>query len=145
MSSGQEPTDDNLPGQGDSPPLPAQRQTHGQPIPEEAAQEIQRFMSTSVSMMGGMTHPLLDRITSAHIDSALELMRDQSSREYADRRHSRLTAVLFAAFIAVMVVGFTLALVMLDEPGMARDITLGGISFIGGLGGGYGLSTFQRR
>ena len=118
--------------------------------PEAESREIERVMSASLQMMGTAipAHPLAEKITSDHITTLIDNSLTESSEARADSKHSRLTYILFAGFVIIAAIALTIALVVLEETSLVREVfpiaAALGTGFLGGYGIGYVKSSRDR-
>ena len=123
-----------------------------QPPPERPNEEMpdfpadmRKFMGASLQMMGGPpTHPLEGKITSDHITALIEGSLADAAAERTESRHSKLIYVLFAGFAMVLLVGLILALVILEERDLVRELGPFALAFATGVAGGYGIGYAHR-
>lgn len=111
-------------------------------LPPEAAKMIQLFMSRE--RIGPMPNPIASKINEKHIDTILEHAERDEERQFKSSIHQKF----FVGFIIVVFVGLFVFLTMWlsdSNRDLYMDIVKIVISFLGGLGSGYGIKAYRDR
>ncbi len=114
-------------------------------LPPSQREPVEQFMGTAMSMSMGMSHPIASKVTPEHITDIIASSNREIDHEYSDRRHSRITLVLFGGFLIVALVIRIISLAFLGMKDLLIEIFKYLGPFIGGLGGGYGFYAFRNR
>ena len=113
-------------------------------IPESQRQRIESFVSMAMSA-GPLHNPIVQKVTSSHIEQIIKAQARDSELEYEDRKHSR--KLLLGAFVFGSILT-TIVLIVLSAWGKSdilNELIKSGMIGIGGFGGGYGFAQVRRQ
>jgi hypothetical protein len=113
--------------------------------PGQGEMVTQTFTTSMSMMLGSMVNPIASRITPQHITDTISITGRELDHDYADRKHSRLVWVFFAAFAIAVLLALSITLTLSGMGDLLLDIFKGIAIFAGGFGGGYGVSALRRR
>jgi hypothetical protein len=116
-------------------------------LPPEAAEAIkklppedQRIVETTFMALawGPTANPIVQKMTSAHIDKALDLASQDMTLGYEDRRHARDRSTQTFLIGLGLIVALVLVLALLNRETILQWIIPAMLGAVGGFGGGYG-------
>lgn len=122
---------------GEATVLPAETQQALSKLPAEDRRRIESSI-TALMTWGPMPNPIAAKMTSAHIDKALDLQSKEMQLTFDDRRHARdRSAVVFLLGLALLI-ALVIALAWMNRDTVLQWIVPALVGALGGFGGGYG-------
>ena len=106
--------------------------------------EFKQIVEVGMARLGPVPNPLLQKITSEHIDKILDLSGKDNERIFQDTRSSRQYTLLYVSIGAALFLFLTVYLVPMDKQlylEIVKSIVLAG----GGFGVGFGVKTYLDR
>lgn len=127
---------------GSRSPLPAIPESILEKVPEPDRQELREEISEFVESVtwGSPPHPLMSKVTEAHVGRMLDMQERGMELEAKDRNNGRWFLLAVAAIGVVVIIVLALA----DKDAILDDLLRLGIAFGGGFSGGYGIAQVRR-
>ncbi len=92
-----------------------------------------------------MPHPLMGKVTGAHVAKILELEEKSLDYSHQDRRDARRYGTWAGIGLAVLASVVILVLALTNHEALVSQLIPLAAAFVGGFGGGYGLGTVRQR
>jgi hypothetical protein len=96
-------------------------------------------VTTMLSVVGPMPHPIASKMTPTHITKVLDLQEKEMGYAFSDRRDSRLQSTII--FLAVLSLGVLviLALALTNHESTLEQLVPIGAGLAGGFGSGFAV------
>ncbi len=120
----------------------SKKEVEGEIIPEEILEEMPTKIKETFAMMssGRMFNPLADKIEPQHIDKILDIMKDENDKDYDFANKSKNFELAYI-ILGILLILFLVLFLAKENEELLKQILQIGISFIGGIGGGYYLKS----
>jgi hypothetical protein len=112
-------------------------------MPKPVRRVITQFMG-EMRRSGPASSPLVEKLTSEHIDQLIEITNEDSRLEYRDAQQRRKYSVAYFLIGSALFV-FLVIYLSGSNPDLLEALIGYLIAFLGGLGGGYGIKSWRDR
>lgn len=112
-------------------------------MPKPVRRVITQFMG-EMRRSGPVASPLMEKLTSEHIDQLIELTNEDSKLEYRDAQQRRKYSIVYSLIGSALFV-FLVIYLSSSNPDLLEALIGYLIAFLGGLGGGYGIKSWRDR
>ena len=114
-------------------------------LPKPMRERVMLFMGQMVRS-GAMSSPLLDKIAdkieAEHVGHMLDSIDEKTRLEHDDKLRSRVFNLVLCS-IAVGVLVFLVLQLGASNPDLLEKLVVGGVSLVGGFGGGLGWKSWK--
>lgn len=91
---------------------------------------------------GRIYHPVFDKFEAGHIDKFLEHSHVEDMERLRIRKYGRWFALIYVV-LALFTFGWLVSVLLPGNRDLLAEILKMGVAFAGGVGGGYGLKSYQ--
>ena len=98
-----------------------------------------------LSHTGPAPNPIAEKMTPEHISEIISSRRAETSRDYEDKKHARLSLVWFLVFVVTVGCILTVALILSGHDNFAVQVLDKALFTASGFGAGFGVAEWRRR
>jgi hypothetical protein len=91
---------------------------------------------------GRAYHPVFDKFEPEHVDKFLDQSHEEDMERLRARRHGRWFALVYAVLVLIAL-GWLVTVLLPENKDLLAEFLKMGVAFAGGVGGGYGLKSYQ--